>query len=84
MLTSRAIYKVRTSRPAGPRQRSPVRSARAGVAACLTALSQAPLEGLPPRQAIELMARIRGARGQRARRRAAELLAAVSFWSRTT
>lgn len=41
--------------------------------------SQAPLDSVTPRQAIELMARIRGASRRRARHRAAELLAALDI-----
>ncbi|MGW5362467.1 ABC transporter ATP-binding protein [Actinopolymorpha pittospori] len=43
--------------------------------------AQAPLEGVTPRQAIELMARIRGARRQQARHRAAELIDALDLGS---
>ena len=47
--------------------------------------SQAPLEGVTPRQAIEIMARIRGADRKRAQRRATELLAALELdeWADT-
>jgi ABC-2 type transport system ATP-binding protein len=47
--------------------------------------SQAPLEGLTPRQAIEILARIRGASRRRARERAAELIAALELeqWANT-
>lgn len=47
--------------------------------------SQAPLNGVTPRQAIEIMARIRGASRRRARQRAAELLAALELepWADT-
>lgn len=41
--------------------------------------SQAPLEGIAPRHAIELMARIRGATKSRARARTEELLAALDI-----
>jgi ABC-2 type transport system ATP-binding protein len=41
--------------------------------------SQAPLDGVAPRAAIELMARSRGADRHRARRRAAELLVALDI-----
>lgn len=40
---------------------------------------QAPLEGVTPRQAIEMMARIRGARRGHAGRRAAELITALDI-----
>src|SRR5690606_20803039 len=40
---------------------------------------QAPLEGISPREAIETMARIRGASRRRARSRTAELLAALDL-----
>jgi ABC-2 type transport system ATP-binding protein len=47
--------------------------------------AQAPLEGVTPRQVIEVMARIRGASFRRARRRCAELLAALDLepWADT-
>ncbi|HEY8472641.1 MAG TPA: ABC transporter ATP-binding protein [Natronosporangium sp.] len=47
--------------------------------------AQAPLDGVTPRQAIELMARIRGASRRRARQRAEELLAALELeqWADT-
>jgi ABC-2 type transport system ATP-binding protein len=47
--------------------------------------SQAPLEGVTPRQAIEILARIRGAGRRRARERAAELIAALQLdqWADT-
>jgi ABC-2 type transport system ATP-binding protein len=47
--------------------------------------SQAPLEGITPRQAIETMARIRGADRHRARARTQELLAALELepWADT-
>jgi ABC-2 type transport system ATP-binding protein len=47
--------------------------------------AQAPLEGVTPRQVIEIMARIRGASLRRARRRSAELLAALELepWADT-
>jgi ABC-2 type transport system ATP-binding protein len=47
--------------------------------------SQAPLEGVTPRQAIEILARIRGARRAKARERAAELIAALQLeqWADT-
>ena len=47
--------------------------------------AQVPLEGITPRQAIEIMARIRGARHRRARERAAELIAALELeqWADT-
>jgi ABC-2 type transport system ATP-binding protein len=47
--------------------------------------SQAPLDGITPRQAIEILARIRGARRRRARERAAELIAALQLeeWADT-
>src|SRR5699024_2690986 len=43
------------------------------------AQSQAPIEGIPPRQAIELVARIRGASRRHARNRASELLKALDI-----
>jgi ABC-2 type transport system ATP-binding protein len=48
--------------------------------------SQAPIDGVTARQAIEVMARIRGASRRRARERAAELLAALDLepWADTT
>lgn len=47
--------------------------------------SQAPLDGVTPRQAIEIMARIRGAGRRRAQQRAGELLAALELeqWADT-
>jgi ABC-2 type transport system ATP-binding protein len=47
--------------------------------------SQAPLEGVTPRQAIEILARIRGVRRRQARERAAQLIAAlqVEQWADT-
>jgi ABC-2 type transport system ATP-binding protein len=47
--------------------------------------SQAPIDGVTPRQAIEVMARIRGASRRRARERAAELLAGLDLeqWADT-
>ena len=47
--------------------------------------AQAPLDGVTPRQAIEILARIRGARRRRARDRAAELIAALDLaeWADT-
>lgn len=47
--------------------------------------TQAPLDGLTPRQAIELMARIRGADRHRARKRAVELLLTLDLeeWADT-
>jgi ABC-2 type transport system ATP-binding protein len=47
--------------------------------------SHAPLDGVTPRQAIEMMARIRGAGHRRARQRTAELLAALDIeaWADT-
>src|SRR5215468_7184399 len=41
--------------------------------------SQAPLDGITPRQAIEILARIRGASRRRARDRAAELIGALQI-----
>jgi ABC-2 type transport system ATP-binding protein len=41
--------------------------------------TQAPLDGVTPREAIELMARIRGADRQRAKRRTAELIEALDI-----
>lgn len=41
--------------------------------------ANAPLDGITPRQAIETMARIRGARRDRARERTAELIAALEL-----
>jgi len=41
--------------------------------------ANAPLDGITPRQAIETLARIRGARRDRARERAAELIAALEL-----
>lgn len=43
--------------------------------------SQAPLDGVTPREAIELMARVRGATRQRARRRTSELIEALDIGS---
>ena len=47
--------------------------------------SHAPLEGVTPRQVIEIVARLRGASRQRARQRTAELIAALQLepWART-
>jgi ABC-2 type transport system ATP-binding protein len=47
--------------------------------------AQVPLEGITPRQAIEIMASIRGAGRRRARERAAELIAALELeqWADT-
>jgi ABC-2 type transport system ATP-binding protein len=47
--------------------------------------AQAPLNGVTPRQAIEIMARIRGASRRRARQRADELLSALELeqWANT-
>lgn len=53
--------------------------AAARMACSFQPQAQTPIDGLTPRQAIELMARIRGADRQRARRRAAELLAALDI-----
>ncbi len=47
--------------------------------------SHAPLEGVTPRQVIELVARLRGASRQRARERTAELITALDLepWAKT-
>ena len=61
------------------------RPARARRWCSLQPQGQAPLDGVTPREAIELMARLRGAGRVRARRRAAELLAALELerWAET-
>jgi ABC-2 type transport system ATP-binding protein len=59
--------------------------AKARQACSLQPQSQAPLDGVTPRQAIEIMARIRGANRHRARQRAAELIAGLDLgqWADT-
>jgi ABC-2 type transport system ATP-binding protein len=59
--------------------------ARARQACSLQPQSHAPLDGVTPRQAIELMARIRGASRRRARERTTELIAGVDLeaWAKT-
>jgi ABC-2 type transport system ATP-binding protein len=53
--------------------------ARARQLCSLQPQANAPLAGMTPRQAIETLARIRGARRDRARERAAELIAALEL-----
>ncbi len=53
--------------------------ARARQACSLQPQSHAPLDGVTPRQAIELMARIRGASRRRARERTNELIAGLDL-----
>ncbi|BCB89996.1 ABC transporter ATP-binding protein [Phytohabitans suffuscus] len=59
--------------------------AHARRACSLQPQSHAPLDGVTPRQAIELIARIRGASRRRARQRTAELLAGLDLepWAAT-
>src|SRR5262245_5040452 len=59
--------------------------ARARRACSLQPQSHAPLDGVTPRQAIELMARIRGASRRRARERTTELIAGLNLeaWANT-
>ena len=59
--------------------------ARARQACSLQPQSHAPLDGVTPRQAIELMARIRGASRRRARERTTELIAGLDLeaWAKT-
>jgi ABC-2 type transport system ATP-binding protein len=66
--------------------RDPVADPAMARRACsLQPQAQAPLTGVTPRQAIEIMARIRGASRRRARQRADELLAALELepWAST-
>lgn len=66
--------------------RDPVADPKAARRMCsLQPQAQAPLEGMTPRQAIEIMARIRGAGRRRARASAEELLAALDLepWAGT-
>jgi ABC-2 type transport system ATP-binding protein len=66
--------------------RDPVTDAASARRWCsLQPQSQAPLEGVTPRQAIRMMARIRGASRRRARVRAEELVAALELgqWADT-
>jgi ABC-2 type transport system ATP-binding protein len=62
--------------------RDPVADPAMARRACsLQPQAQAPLDGITPRQAVEVMARIRGASRRRARERTAELLAALDLES---
>lgn len=61
------------------------RPAMARRACSMQPQSQAPLDGVTPHEAIELMARIRGATRDRARRRTSELVEALDIgaWAKT-